>query len=209
MARIRKCKQCGKKLPADEGFKTPTMFFCCRECAFEYGKSQAIKAQERAKKKAAQLLKEKEKDSRARTRAQKEALKTVNQLAAEAQTAFNAFIRIRDCHQTCISCGKPLKQFEGANGHMFDAGHYRSRGAASHLRFNTFNVHAQCVNCNRNKSGNVVDYRINLIKRIGLERVERLEQDNTPRKFSKEYLRRVKKIFSKKARLYKRFRGIE
>jgi hypothetical protein len=203
---MRKCKQCGAKKPADKGIQTPVSWFCCSSCAFEYGKSHARAAQERARKKAARLLKEKETEDRARIRARKEVLKTLNQLASEAQTAFNSFIRIRDYGKPCISCGNlPEQKFGGT----MDAGHYRSRGAASHLRFNTFNVHSQCVRCNRNKSGNVVDYRINLINRIGLERVERLETDNDTRKFDKEYLRRIKRVFSKKARLYKHFRGLD
>jgi hypothetical protein len=87
-------------------------------------------------------------------------------------------------------------------GGSFDAGHYRSRGSASHLRFNLLNIHKQCVKCNRFKSGNAVDYRIELIKRIGLENVEKLESDNKPRKFTIEYLKRLKKIFNKRARFH-------
>ena len=61
--------------------------------------------------------------------------------------------------------------------------------------------------CNRENSGNIVEYRAELIKRIGIGRVERLEQDNETKKFSIEYLKRIKKIFNKKYRLYeKKFR---
>ena len=83
-----------------------------------------------------------------------------------------------------------------------EAGHYRSRGSASHLRFNLFNIHLQCARCNRYLSGNVVEYRKELIKRIGLNRVEILENDNKPRKFDIEYLKRVKHIFTKRAKFY-------
>ncbi|VEB00995.1 bacteriophage Lambda NinG protein [Klebsiella pneumoniae] len=68
-------------------------------------------------------------------------------------------------------------------GSAIDASHYRSRGAASHLKFNVFNVHSACTRCNRQLSGNAVEYRIRLIERIGLDRVERLETDNEPRRF--------------------------
>ena len=85
-----------------------------------------------------------------------------------------------------------------------DAGHYRSRGSAGHLRYNVFNIHAQCVKCNRFGSGNAVDYRIELIKRIGLDRVERIENDNQYRKFTIDYLKRVKQIFNKRARYYEK-----
>ena len=39
---------------------------------------------------------------------------------------------------------------------------------------NVFNVHSACTRCNRQLSGNAVEYRIRLVNRIGLERVERL-----------------------------------
>lgn len=71
--------------------------------------------------------------------------------------------------------------YKGAGG--WDAGHYRSRGSASHLRFNLLNIHKQCVKCNRFNSGNAVDYRIRLIKRIGEDNVIRLENNNNPESF--------------------------
>tara|TARA_B100000287_G_scaffold314607_1_gene298094 strand:- start:7970 stop:8122 length:153 start_codon:yes stop_codon:yes gene_type:complete len=49
--------------------------------------------------------------------------------------------------------------------------------------------------------------RIGLIKRFGVERIEALENDNKVRKFTGTELQRIKKIFSKKRRLYeKKFR---
>jgi len=93
-------------------------------------------------------------------------------------------------------------------GSRVDAGHYRSRGAAPHLRFNVFNCHAQSVKDNRHLSGNIVEYRMRLIERIGLERVERLEQDHSYRKYTAEYLKRVKIIFSKRARFYEKHRNV-
>jgi isocitrate dehydrogenase kinase/phosphatase len=58
------------------------------------------------------------------------------------------------------------------------------------------------------KSGNVVEYRIRLVDKIGQERVEGLEQSNKVRTFDIDYLKRVKRIFSRRARHYKRLRGI-
>lgn len=110
---------------------------------------------------------------------------------AEAQKAVNLFIRKRDEHLPCISCGARTSP-------QWDAGHYRSRGAASHLRFNVFNIHKQCVKCNRYGGGNYSEYRKGLIKKIGVERVEKLESDNSPRKMDREYCERVRKIFNKR-----------
>lgn len=145
------------------------------------------------------MTKQKESD-----KVRKEALKSAGDYTKEAQSAINKYVRIRDSKKPCVSCGCSLSVSYGGTT---DCGHYRSRGSASHLRFNLFNMAAQCSRCNRYLSGNVVEYRIELIKRIGVERVERLEHNNEPRKFTIEYLKRIKKIFNKKARLYeKKFR---
>ena len=79
-----------------------------------------------------------------------------------------------------------------------DAGHYRSTGAASHLRFKEDNCHAQSKHDNQYKSGNAVEYRIRLIERIGLERVEALESDNQPKKWERDELIAIKAKYKAK-----------
>ncbi len=103
---------------------------------------------------------------------------------ALAQKAFNAFVRERDKDQPCICCGREKTQVNGLRAHGWDAGHYRSRGSAPHLRFNEDNCHRQLVYCNQFRSGNAVDYRLRLIERIGLERVEALEADQAARHYT-------------------------
>jgi hypothetical protein len=71
------------------------------------------------------------------------------------------------------------------------AGHYRSVGAHPELRFEPDNCHAQCAQCNNFKSGNLTEYRANLIKKIGLQRVEWLEGPQEKRKFSIEELKEL------------------
>ncbi|MDS0114495.1 recombination protein NinG, partial [Enterobacter hormaechei subsp. steigerwaltii] len=118
------------------------------------------------------------------------------------------YIRIRDEGKECVSCGNPLiGKSNYLTGSAIDASHYRSRGAASHLKFNVFNVHSACTRCNRQLSGNAVEYRIRLIERIGQERVERLESDNEPRRFDIPYLQRIKSIFTRKARALEKRRA--
>lgn len=142
-------------------------------------------------------------DDRKKTRAQLEALKTIPQLKKEAQQAFNAFIRARDraAGYDCISSGRPLDWgTAGITGSKVDAGHYRSTGSADHLRFNEDNCHAQSVSENRDKAGNAVAYRIGLIKRIGLARVEALECNNEVVKWTREMLREIRDTYRLKAR---------
>lgn len=59
------------------------------------------------------------------------------------------------------------------------------------------------------KSGNVVEYRIALVRKIGQDRVENLENSNQPRTFDIDYAKRVKRIFSRRARHYKKIRGLQ
>jgi hypothetical protein len=125
------------------------------------------------------------------TRAALEALKTVPMLKREAQAAFNAWVRLRDARQPCISCGAPPPDLSGLHAGR-DAGHYRSTGSADHMRYVEDNCHAQCVRCNQWGAGMAVDYRIRLIQRIGQARVDALESNNATAKWSRDGLRQVR-----------------
>tara|TARA_B100000287_G_scaffold9592_1_gene9641 strand:+ start:4584 stop:5006 length:423 start_codon:yes stop_codon:yes gene_type:complete len=91
--------------------------------------------------------------------------KTLLQLKAIATKHFNKFIRDRDKDKPCISCGKHT---------TLQAGHFYSAGKHSSVRFNEDNVHGQCVSCNYFKSGDLLNYRTNLIEKIGVDRFEKL-----------------------------------
>lgn len=200
----RKCAHCREWFhPTREG-----QVVCCFECASAIAKKQTAKAREAAKSRAVKLQRESEKEGRQRRRAKRESFKTKAQWDKEAQSAFNRYIRIRDEGKPCASCGAPLiGKSNYLTGSAIDASHYRSRGAASHLKFNVFNVHSACTRCNRQLSGNAVEYRIHLIDRIGLDRVERLEADNEPRRFDIPYLQRIKSIFTRRTRALEKRRA--
>ena len=162
------------------------------ECIAPWAAAQAEKAQRAQAKKARAAAKV----ERASIRARKEAIKTIPDLIKEAQREFNGYIRARDQDQPCICCGRPLG--DGDVGGAFDAGHYRSTGSASHLRFNEHNCHAQRKQCNRYGAGRAVDYRIGLIGRIGLEAVEALEAQNAPHKWAREELIAIRDTYKQK-----------
>jgi len=164
----KKCKVCNKAFEP----RASTQVVCSWQCSIVH------------------TSKEKDKRDRKEYREKKEALKTRSEWLKEAQVIFNRFIRMRDAHLPCVSCGQ--------HRISYDAGHYRSVGAASHLRYNEDNVHKQCVHCNQHKSGNAIDYRINLIKRIGLERVEKLESCNETVKYTIEDAKEIKKLYNLK-----------
>ena len=120
----------------------------------------------------------------------KEKLKTKGDYEKELQTVFNAFIRLRDKGDNCISCGNKCKKE--------NAGHYRSVGSCASLRFEELNVHLQCEYCNTHLHGNLINYRISLINKIGLESVEYLESFNDLKKYSIDELKGLKELYKLK-----------
>lgn len=200
-----KCKcGCKKYQFREKVVKTPFGNFYNKEHAIKHAQDKFKRDKLRRLAKAKQSVVKKEKAFRVDLRARKEKLKSASDWNKEAQAAVNKYIRLRDRNKPCVSCGSSPSDNNLITGSRFDAGHYRSRGSASHLRFNLLNIHKQCVKCNRFNSGNAVDYRIELIRRIGIDNVNKLESDNEPRKFTIEYLERIKRIFNKRARFYEK-----
>jgi len=139
---------------------------------------------------------EREKKDRQVTRKRLDALKTRSDYLKQAQAAFNSYIRERDRELPCVSCGR---FHDGA----YDAGHYRSVGAMPALRFHELNTHRQCVPCNQHKAGNIVEYRLGLIKRIGLAMVDWLEMDHPPAKYSIEEIKQIRATYVAKLKQLK------
>jgi ribosomal protein L44E len=131
-------------------------------------------------KKIVELEQKQEMTARALGRSQnkkqkKEQVISIADLKKSVQRAFNKFIRLRDKDLPCVSCQKWSDKF--------DAGHYINQGSTGALRYNEDNVHKQCsFKCNNNLSGNKIEYRISLVKKIGVEKVEWLEQHRTDTK---------------------------
>jgi len=137
-------------------------------------------------------------DDRRETRAKLEALKTRPQLEKDVEEAMNRYVRLRDFAAGCISCGRRFAP--DAIGGSCDAGHFRSKGSAKHLRFDPRNLHGQCKHCNDYLGGNPTGYRLGLIAKIGLEAVEALECDQAPRKHTKDELRAMRAEYRAKAK---------
>ncbi len=166
----KKCKVCKDKFSPWNSL-TRT---CSPICAIQDGRDQQAKK------------------DRKELREGRDRLKTRSNWLREAQTVFNRYIRTRDDGNVCISCQTPPKKK--------NAGHYRSVGAAPELRFNEKNCHLQCEYCNTYNSGNAIEYRINLVKLIGVEEVESLEGLHEPKKYTIEEIKEIKAKYSKMAR---------
>lgn len=125
----------------------------------------------------------------------REKLNSRAEYAKEAQAAINRYVRLRDAHLGCISCSKPAS-WQG----QWHCSHFRSVGAAPHLRFNLWNMNKSCSACNNFLSGNIMAYRPALIEKIGQAKVDWLECNSDVARHDIPYLKRVKAVFSKKAR---------
>lgn len=157
-----KCKNCKQKF-------TPVSFnrkYCidneCNDIYYEELKQQMYKSWNKEKK------------------VKKENLKTKKDYEKELEVIFNKFIRLRDKDKPCISCDST------AGTYTLTAGHFHPAGTYKNLRFNEDNVHGQCwYNCNKNKHGNLLEYRIRLVEKIGVKAVEELDRlRNEDRRFT-------------------------
>ena len=171
--KTKKCKYCKERFEYVNSFQP----FCFKEeCIKEHNLKHKAKKSRELKKE----FKENDKS-------------TLKELA---QKLVNQYVRLRDLNKPCISCGYAGTQ------RQIHAGHYKPAGNNQQLRYNTINIHSQCSICNNHLSANLVNYRVALIKKIGLKKVEWLESNHETKKYDIEYLQRLIKIFRKKIKLY-------
>lgn len=186
----RKCRVC----KADFQPSKPLQNVCGPECAIKQAKAKRTKAERIAGIADRKVIK-----------AKLDKLKTARDWTKEAQIAWNFYVRMRDYGKPCASCGAMPEQKYGGT---MDCSHFRSVGAAPHLRFHLHNAAAACVRCNRHLSGNIAALRVGMIDRIGIDKVEAIESNNGFRKFDIPYLKRIKDIFTKKGNIVARRVGV-
>lgn len=172
MTKPKTCKQCGSLFtPA-----RPLQRVCSPICA-------------------SRLVKEAKKQERESVKVRKEAIKSKADWAREAQSVVNKYVRLRDAHLGCVSCDKPAN-WQG----QWHGSHFRSVGAATAVRFNLWNIHKACSVCNNWKSGNLSEYEPRLMEKIGSDKVDWLRTQNQLVRYDVPYLKRLKKIFTKKVK---------
>ena len=142
---MKTCKICLNEFEPSK----PLQVTCSYKCALDYARGKMAKK------------------VKAENKVVKERMKTKSQHLKELQTIFNKFIRLRDKGQNCISCDAKIK----GNGH---ASHFFSVGSNPALRFNEFNVHSSCSQCNTHLHGNLVEYSLRLPDRIGQGNYDKL-----------------------------------
>lgn len=181
---MKKCRQCRKNFDPRNSLQV----VCSPACAIKDAKRKAQNAEKKARKEV---------------RVRKQLLKTRSDFVREAQAAFNAWVRERDRAEPCISC-LCFPGGNGSHGGTWDCGHYRSVGANPELRFEPLNAHKQCKRCNNYMSGNVVNYRRNLLEKIGQEKLEWIEGPHEPKHYSKEDLIEIRDHYRKLTRELRR-----
>lgn len=206
-----KCKFCGEYFPAGSVIKLPAGRFCTYQHATEFGRQQV----EKKKAKAAAAAKKIEQD---RKKANFKAKRDFNRndlrwQHKQTQLVFNRMRKLEELlwfkehglEPVCISCGKPL------GNDQWCAGHFKTRGAQSNLRYDPKNVYLQHNKyCNMELSGdiagtkNTMGYRKGLIHRFGEEEgqaiIDYCEANTKPHKWTCEEVEQIRKECNKRIR---------
>jgi hypothetical protein len=177
--KTKKCKVCSTEFIP---YMSTTVVCNNIQCAITEGKRRT----------KAQLAK-RERSERKQTREAWLALQPKSYWLREAQTVFNKYIRKRDEGQPCIS-----NDGTGSCSNQIHAGHFRSVGSAPMHRFNELNVNSQCARCNNWLSGNLINYRRNLEKKIGAEALEELEANHVPKHYTIDQIKEIIKTYKQK-----------
>jgi hypothetical protein len=153
----KRCKHCKEYVLADSGVKLPAGFFCSMSHAVEFGRAKAKKQIDRQR--------------RAKTKVDKDRIKSLAEVCSEAQKDVNSMIRAADiaAGYRCIASGHQIADC----GHFYHAG---SKYRTSWLRFHHANLHGQGAHSNRySGGGDAINYLQGLRDRYGDAYVAELE----------------------------------
>ncbi|MNJ40187.1 Bacteriophage Lambda NinG protein [compost metagenome] len=179
------CRSCGDKFRPS----LSTQKACSVKCALDLAKQP--EGQKVARKAIAQR-------EHREIRVRKEKLKSRADHLRETQAVFNQWIRLRDAGLGCVSCDKPAS-WDG----QWHASHFRSVGSSPEHRFNPDNVHKACSICNNHLSGNILGFKPELERRIGVKAVEALLGPCEPKRYTIEDLKAIKAEYRAKIKQLK------
>ena len=135
-----KCKECKVKFQPK--------YFNQKYCMIN---DECIKAHVESAKKVQIKVKRKE------NQVKKLELKPKSYWLAILQKEINQIVRLIDKDCPCISSGRPYRSDD-------QAGHFYSVGSTPALRFNLLNLWSQSIKDNMHNSGNLLNYREQLVK---------------------------------------------
>lgn len=181
----RRCTNCKKYKLADSGIIASIGFFCNNDCRYEYATTKTKALLNKSKKIETVKQDKIHNENKRKLKANDKRFR-----ATEAQKAFNSYIRKRDEKERCISC---QKHHTG----QYHAGHFKTTAARPDLRFNEDNCHKQCAPCNNHLSGNIGEYIVHLINKIGRDRFDDLTPVNIV-KYTCEELKEIELKYKNK-----------
>lgn len=160
----RKCAYCKERKPSETMFIKGTQAFCSKDHYIEY----AVSNKKSLVKKGKNII---DKEKRKRHSQRKKELRPIKWWQDELQKVVNYYVvHIRDKDKPCCTCGNTNPDIK------YDAGHYRTRGAAPEIRYELKNIHKQCsVRCNQYGSGMRAEYREFIVNEYGKEALEWLD----------------------------------
>ena len=120
---------------------------------------------------------------------------------------FNKFIRERDSAKsvsgqkivTCICCGKMWVLETTQDKKDYHAGHYWREDKFASVRFDERNVNGCCVHCNKHLHGNLAEYQIHLVEKIGQDEFDSLNiKRHTLKHWTIPELKELQEIYKQK-----------
>lgn len=165
----KKCRNCFEYFPTGKMIKIPMGYLCSKDCLYAIIKKGKTKHRKQAQKQARCIIKRKQSDIKKSNYKRKRKYQKSNRTIRKDATrrSCHKYIRERDKDNRCICCDKIIS--------VGQAGHYLESGSNPKVRYDEDNIHLQDKQCNFFKGGDSGMYRVNLIKKIGIKRVLRLE----------------------------------
>jgi len=154
----KKCCGCKKRFKTESMIQTPIGNFHSKQCRYNYATSKPKELKEKTEIRL---------DKEHAVRKKEFKANDLGPRKTAAKKACHEYIRARDKGKPCPCCGEPL-------GDSFHAGHFLESGNNPKIRYDEDNIHGQRIYCNTYKGGDSGQYKENLIKMIGADRVERL-----------------------------------
>lgn len=187
--RRRKCKAkgCGQWFRPFNSLEQ----WCSAKCGYELSLEKLAKKQAKEKLAERRAVKARKRERISAKKAFRE--NDAKHLRKQARSALHKWIvAVRDADKPCVSSGR-------TEAVQWQAGHYVPSTNSS-TRFDENNIHKQSSEDNLYRSGNLTPYRVELINRIGLAEVERLESSTQVKKWTVEELRAIRDDYRQRLR---------
>jgi hypothetical protein len=143
-------------------------------------------------KKATNPKKQGSKKSCVKPKLKKKKQPSIASLKKQTQAVFNKWLLIQKPELICIACGEPKNKV--VCGHFFGTHNY------NWMRYIEDNCWPECGACNSFSHESLIGYTINLQKKLGQERFDKLVEESKVRKpeFTRTELLRLKEYYKTK-----------